>query len=218
VSVYDWYLSLDAVARGLRTSDHIAEFTKEAGPMKQALIVIDVQESFRHRPYFRPEELPAFIANTQSLIERSRDRGVAIVQVFHREPGEDAANPFTAASGLVRTMPELTIRPDALFHKQVHSALFATDSGGATLEAWLRARGIGELLITGIRTEQCCETTARHASDSGFGVRYVTDATLTFPMRTRAGREVSAAEIRERTELVLDGRFARVVASADALD
>ena len=48
-------------------------------------------------------------------------------------------------------------------------------------------------------------------------MRYVTDATLTFPMRTRAGREVSAAEIRERTELVLDERFARVVTTAGAL-
>ena len=48
-------------------------------------------------------------------------------------------------------------------------------------------------------------------------MRYVTDATLTFPMRTREGREVSVAEIRERTELVLDGRFARVVTTAGAL-
>jgi hypothetical protein len=48
-------------------------------------------------------------------------------------------------------------------------------------------------------------------------VRYVTDATLTFPMRTRAGREVSAAEIQERTELVLDGRFAQIVSTAAAL-
>jgi hypothetical protein len=48
-------------------------------------------------------------------------------------------------------------------------------------------------------------------------VRYVTDATLTFPMRTRAGREVSPAEIQERTEMVLDGRFAQIVTSADAL-
>ena len=43
------------------------------------------------------------------------------------------------------------------------------------------------------------------------------DATLTFPMRTRGGREVSAAEIRERTEMVLEGRFARVVSAAEAL-
>ena len=185
--------------------------------MKQALLVIDVQESFRQRPYFRAEELPAFLANLQSLVDLGRERGLALVQVFHREPGDDPANPFTAASGFVRTMGELALRPDAVFHKQVHSAMFAVDAAGATLEQWLRARGVGELIVTGIRTEQCCETTARHASDLGFDVRYVTDATLTFPMRTRAGREVSAAEIRERTELVLDGRFARIVSSAQAL-
>ena len=114
-------------------------------------------------------------------------------------------------------MPELSLSPDAVFRKQVHSALLGTDARGTTLEAWLRQRGIGELIVSGIRTEQCCETTTRHASDLGFAVRYVTDATLTFPMRTRSGREVSAAEIRERTELVLDGRFARVMSSADAL-
>ena len=184
--------------------------------MKQALIVIDIQESFRRRPYFCAEELPAFLANVQSLIDRSRECGIPVVQVFHREPGDDPANPFTAASGFVRTMPGLALRPDAVFHKKVHSAMFATDAGG-TLEQWLRARGIDELLVTGIRTEQCCETTTRHASDLGFTVRYVTDATLTFPMRTRSGREVSAAEIRERTELVLDQRFARIVSSAEAL-
>jgi nicotinamidase-related amidase len=185
--------------------------------MKQALLVIDVQESFRQRPYFRAEELPAFLANVQSLIDRSRERGIAIVQVFHREPGDDRANPFTAVSGFVRAMPELELRADAVFHKGVHSAMFGTDAAGGTLEQWLRSHGIGELLVTGIRTEQCCETTTRHASDLGFAVRYVTDATLTFPMRSRSGREVSTAEIRERTEMVLDGRFARIVSSAEAL-
>jgi len=185
--------------------------------MKQALILVDVQESFRRRPYFRDEELPRFLHNVQSLINRCQSRGIALVQVFHQELTDDAANPFSAASGCVRAMPELSLRADAVFYKQVHSAMFGRNGGGVTLEAWLRERGIGELLITGIRTEQCCETTTRHASDLGFGVRYVSDATLTFPMQTRAGREVSAQEIREHTELVLDGRFARVVATSGAL-
>jgi nicotinamidase-related amidase len=185
--------------------------------MPQALLVIDVQESFRRRPYFQAAELPKFLANVQSLIDRCRARGIPVVQVFHQDRGDDPADPFTAASGMVRAMPELALRADAVFHKQVHSAMFAAAADGTTLEAWLRARGIDALLVTGIRTEQCCETTTRHASDLGFDVRFVSDATLTFPMRSRAGREVSAAEIRERTELVLEGRFARVVASADAL-
>ena len=185
--------------------------------MKQALIVIDVQESFRRRPYFRDEELPRFLRNVQSLIDRCAARGIALLQVFHEEPGDDPGNPFSAASGCVRAMPELSLRADAVFYKQVHSAMFGRTEDGATLEAWLRERGIGELLISGIRTEQCCETTTRHASDLGFSVRYVSDATLTFPMQTRSGREVSAQEILERTELVLDGRFAHIVSTADAL-
>jgi nicotinamidase-related amidase len=184
--------------------------------MKHALLVIDVQESFRRRPYFRADGLATFLANVQGLIDRCRARGIPVVQVFHEELAADASDPFSAASGLVRAMPELSLSPDAVFRKHVHSAMFGTDANGATLEQWLRARGIGELLVTGIRTEQCCETTTRHASDLGFSVRYVSDATLTFPMRTRGGREVSAAELLERTELVLDGRFARVVSSADA--
>lgn len=184
--------------------------------MKQALIVIDVQESFRTRPYFNAEELPAFLRNVQSLINRCVARAIPIVQVFHCESG-DAANPFALASGQVRAMPELALRADVVVHKSVHSALFGRTADGRTLEDWLRSQGIEELLITGIRTEQCCETTARHASDLGFKVRYVTDATLTFPMHTRGGRAVSPAELRERTEMVLDQRFADIVSTAGAL-
>jgi nicotinamidase-related amidase len=185
--------------------------------MRQALIVVDVQDSFLSRPYFRAEELPDFLRNVQSLINRCQARGIAVVQVFHRELGDDPKDPFTLASGQVRAMAELVLKPQVVVYKHVHSAMFGRTEEGVTLETWLRARGIGEVLISGIRTEQCCETTARHASDLGFEVRYVTDATLTFTMHTRSGREVSPAEIRERTEMVLEGRFAQVVSTVDAL-
>ena len=77
--------------------------------------------------------------------------------------------------------------------------------------------GIGRVIVSGIRTEQCCETTTRHASDSGYQVAYVTDATLTFPMTDRHGRKWSPDEIKTRTELVLEGRFARIVSVEEAL-
>jgi len=185
--------------------------------MKQALLVIDVQESFRHRPYWRASELPPFLKNVQCLIDDAQAREIPVLQVFHEELTNDASDPFSRVSGLVRPMPELSLRPEAVFYKQVHSAMFAETRDGITLEQWLRHHGVEEVLVTGIRTEQCCETTTRHASDLGFKVRYVTDATLTFPMTSRSGREFSPAEIRERTELVLDGRFARIVMAADAL-
>jgi nicotinamidase-related amidase len=77
--------------------------------------------------------------------------------------------------------------------------------------------GIRRLIISGIRTEQCCETTTRHSSDMGYEVNYVTEATLTFPMTDRRGKYWSPEEIKARTELVLDDRFARIVTVEQAL-
>jgi nicotinamidase-related amidase len=183
--------------------------------MPTALLVIDVQRSFQQRPYWRDDDVPAFLASVQGLIDRCRAARVPIVQIFHQDGPESADNPFSAESGLVRTLPDLRIEPDRVFIKDVHSALFGRASGGGTLEAWLRENGIDHVVVTGIRTEQCCETTARHASDLGMRVTYAIDATLTFPMVARSGREYSPAEIKERTELVLSGRFATVVPSSD---
>jgi len=64
--------------------------------MKQALLVIDVQESFRHRPYWNAKEAPAFLANVQALIDRCKGRGIPVLQIFHQELTHDAADPFTA--------------------------------------------------------------------------------------------------------------------------
>lgn len=173
-----------------------------------ALIVIDVQESFRHRPYFSEADVPAFLAKQQALIDGAKAAGIAIVQIFHVEDG----GPFAESSGLVRPLEPLVIAPDAVFRKRRHSALV-----GSGLDVWLTRSGIRRLIISGIRTEQCCETTTRHASDLGYNVDYVGEATLTFPMADAAGRSWSAAEIRARTELVLAGRFARIATVAEAL-
>jgi nicotinamidase-related amidase len=189
----------------------------QTAPSRTALLVIDVQESFRGRPYWRADELPAFLKNTQALIDGCRAHGIPVLQVFHQEPGADSHNPFHPQSGLIRTLAGLELQPDAVFYKEVHSALYGKTTSGITLESWLRSHHVEEILVTGIRTEQCCETTTRHASDVGFKVRFVGDATLTFPMQSRSGRHFSTTDIRERTELVLDGRFAQIVSTAEAL-
>jgi nicotinamidase-related amidase len=173
-----------------------------------ALLVIDVQESFRHRPYYRPDDVARFIERQQALIDGAKAAGIAVVQIFHVED----TGPFSEASGYVATLSPLRITPDALFRKRRHSALVGTG-----LDVWLTQHGISRLIVSGIRTEQCCETTTRHASDLGYTVDYVAEATLTFAMRDGNGREWSPAEIRERTELVLAGRFARIATVEQAL-
>ena len=173
-----------------------------------ALLVIDAQESFRHRPYWSESDLPPFLDRLQGLIDGAVARSVPVVQVFHVEE----SGPFSVASGHVATMNPLRIAPDAVFHKRRHSALV-----GSGLDVWLTQRGIRRLIVSGIRTEQCCETTTRHASDLGYAVDYVSEATLTFAMTDPQGRRWSAQEIKARTELVLSGRFARIASVGEAL-
>lgn len=172
-----------------------------------ALLVIDVQESFRHRPYWDGAGVPGFLDRVQALADGAKAQGVPVVQVFHVEDN----GAFALASGHVRTMEPLAIHPDAVFHKGRHSALV-----GSGLDVWLTRHGIRRVVVSGIRTEQCCETTTRHASDLGYAVDYVTEATLTFPM-TRGGRTWTPADIKARTELVLEGRFARIATVEEAL-
>jgi nicotinamidase-related amidase len=175
---------------------------------KTALLVIDVQESFRQRPYWSEKDVPLFLERLQALIDGAKAQSIPIVQIFHVE--ESGA--FSVVSGNVRTLDGITITPDVVFRKRCHSALV-----GSGLDEWLVEQGIRQLIISGIRTEQCCETTARHSSDLGYKVNYVTEATLTFPMTDRRGRQWGAEEIKARTELVLDGRFARIVSVEEAL-
>ena len=173
-----------------------------------ALIVIDAQESFRHRGYWTEDDLPLFTSRLQALVDGAKARGIPVVQIFHVEE----SGPFSLASGHVRTLSGLAIVPDAVFHKSRHSALV-----GSGLDVWLVGRGIRRIIVCGIRTEQCCETTTRHASDLGYDVDFVSEATLTFPMTDAGGRRWSAAEIKARTELVLAGRFARIASADEAL-
>ena len=175
---------------------------------KTALPVIDAQESFRRRPYWSAGDVPIFLDRLQTLIDGAKARDIPVVQIFHVEE----SGTFSVASGHVKTIEGISITPDAVFQKRSHSALV-----GSGLDVWLVQHGIRRVIISGIRTEQCCETTTRHASDMGYEVTYVPDATLTFPMTDRRGREWRPEEIKARTELVLDGRFARIVSVEEAL-
>lgn len=164
------------------------------------LLVIDAQQSFYHRGYQQTAETPAFEQCLSALIDGCQQRGIPVVDVFHIED----EGPFSLASGGVQRLPFLTHQPAKTVHKRVHNAL--TESG---LDAWLREQQVKQLIISGLRTEQCCETTARVASDLGYRVIFVTEATLTFPI-THNQVTLSVADLRHRTESVLINRFADI--------
>jgi nicotinamidase-related amidase len=182
--------------------------------MTTALLLIDVQQSFTQRPYFHEELARPFLDSINRLLEGCVTRGIPVVRIFHVDGPDREDNPFSIRSGQVRPLDGLNEHTaDAQFYKSRHSALVGTG-----LSVWLRERDVGRLIVSGIRTEQCCETTTRHASDEGFEVDFVADATLTFDMKYLDGSPLPARDIVARTCAVLTGRFARIASIDEALE
>ncbi|HEY1917535.1 MAG TPA: isochorismatase family protein [Streptosporangiaceae bacterium] len=183
----------------------------------RALIVIDVQESFRQQPRWAAVSDPGIVGRVGQLVAASRAQRDLVVWVMHSEP--DSGTVFDPATGHVRLMSGLDPRPgEPMITKNSHNAFTTTN-----LQLHLTTRGIRDLVICGIRTEQCCETTARVASDLGYSVTFVTDATATTPIEHRDAppgrglgeilsdpRTLGTDDIITRTEYVLAGRFATI--------
>jgi hypothetical protein len=140
-----------------------------------------------------------------------------VIWVLHTEPG--SGTPFDPASGHVHLMAGLQpVAGEPVVTKTAHNAFTTTN-----VQHLLTTRGIRELVVCGIRTEQCVETTARVGSDLGYDVTFVVDATATHPIehpQALPGRSIdeiladpltlSTKDVIERTRYALAGRFAAV--------
>ena len=179
-------------------------------PIEQsALLVIDIQDSFRVLPRWVRRNNPSFENNVTRLIAAYRLAGLPVIYFLHydEDPGFERNNPNK------RLMDWLKPRAnEPILEKGTRNAFTSTD-----LSSLLLKLGARRLAITGIQTEQCCETTARVAGDLGYAVDFVTEATLTFPIANldRPGEELGAEAVVERTEYALRGRFARIVTVAE---
>lgn len=185
--------------------------SNETQPIEaSALLVIDVQDSFRlDAARWATRSNPAFEGSVARLIETYRAAELPVIFILHQDEDEL----FLAGSPYVRLQPFLEPREDEpVLAKSTRNAFTSTN-----LADLLAERGVRRLAITGIQTEQCCETTARLAGDLGYDVDFVTDATLTFPITDPATGDVQSVEaITRATEFSLRGRFARITAT-DAL-
>ncbi|MCU1244167.1 MAG: AraC family transcriptional regulator [Acidobacteria bacterium] len=169
-----------------------------------ALLVIDAQDSFKLGPHWERRSNPDFEANLDALIQAWRAADLPVIFILHHD--EDPG--FRPGDPEVRLMSFIDRREsEPLLFKNTRNSFTSTD-----LQQRLEGLGVRRLVITGIQTEQCCETTARLAADLGYDVDFVTEATMSFPILNREnGEELATDEIIHRTEFVLRGRFARIV-------
>lgn len=175
-----------------------------------ALIVIDVQETFKVLPRWQHRNNPKFEANVAALVAAFRAAGRPVIFVLHSDTDEH----WETTSPYYRLMDFLSPLPgEPILHKTSRNAFTTTN-----LAQLLVQQGVRRIVVTGIQTEQCCETTTRVGADLGFTVDFVTEATLTFPIQKVAGDDsvvLSTESIVERTEYALRDRFARIATVDD---
>ncbi|BFG17459.1 hypothetical protein CerSpe_037330 [Prunus speciosa] len=150
---------------------------RNPNPKVAALLVIDMQN------YFSSMAQP-ILQNLLTTIRLCRRASIPVIftRHSHKSPSDygmldewwrgDLIFDGTPESHL---MPELN--PDAqdhVVHKNTYSAFRNTG-----LQEYLQERGVEEVIVTGVMTNLCCETTAREAFIRGFRVFFSTDATGT---------------------------------------
>jgi isochorismate hydrolase len=147
-------------------------------PERAALLVINMQR------YFEPMT-DSISANVGALIRVCRASGMPIffTRHGHKDPEQDnsmllrwwgeSIRIHTPAWEWVKTLAPL--KTDRVIDKQHYSAFTETD-----LADRLEALEVQELIICGVMTNCCCETTARDAFMRDYRVFFISDATATF--------------------------------------
>ena len=147
------------------------------------LLVLDMQDFFldpSNHAYI--PSAPAIIPNLQKLISVFSQHHRSIIFTKHINSAEDGAamsrwwrDLITVENPLSAITHQLDISGHLTLVKTQYDALYQTD-----LETILKKQGVTQVVITGVMTHLCCETTARSAFVRGFDVFFVVDGTATY--------------------------------------
>ena len=194
-----------------RTTERPAEESVGAAlPDDAALLVVDVQDGLDD-PYWGQRNNPGAEENMARLLAAWRRTGRPIFHVQHlsRRP----TSPLRPGQPGVEIKAVVAPRGDEpVVQKDVNSAFIGTD-----LEARLRDRGVGTVVIAGLTTDHCVSSTASVASNLGFETYVVADATAAFDGVGYDGRRFPAEVIHAVSLANLHGEFATVVDTDDLL-
>ena len=162
-----------------------------------ALLVIDVQAgNFEESaPVYGGSDLRAKISG---LIARARAAGVPVVYVQHCGPEDAIDQPGTPGWEI---HPAIAPEEDDVVVQKSHPDAFQDTN----LQRELESRGVKRLIITGIQTEYCVDTTCRRAYSLGYGVTLVKDAHSTWDTEI-----LTAPQIIAHHNDVLGGWFAEL--------
>lgn len=136
---------------------------------RSALLVVDMQVGLFQGPE-KPHDGVRVLAAINQLLDQAHQAGAPVFAARHTGP---VGSPIEAGSPFWQLLPELRVDPsqDKLFDKTRPSCFFNTGLG-----EWLDDAGVTRLVIVGLKTQYCIDTTCRLAADMGFQAVLVADA------------------------------------------
>lgn len=175
------------------------------------LLVIDVQKGLDDPGNGRRDN-PSCESNVVALVSQWRKENRPVVVVRHDAAGaDDPLAPGAPGNAIKDGVAAAVGEPDLLVRKSVSSGFHGTPD----LDAWLTEREIGQLVLCGIQTNRCCETTARVARSLGYEILFVLDAMHTFDDTGPDGAVITAEEFARTTAANIDPSFGRVVTTLE---
>jgi nicotinamidase-related amidase len=171
--------------------------------MKTAVLVIDVQQGLcegEHQAF----ESTQVIDRINRVSAKARAAGVPVIFVQHESTGflEFGTRAWQLAEGLQAEPSDPRIR------KTTPDSFLRTD-----LEATLKARGVTDLVVCGMHTEFCVDTTTRRALALGYPVTLVEDGHTTEGNEHLSALQVIAHHNVTLCNIVSFGPRARAVSS-----
>lgn len=172
-----------------------------------ALLIVDVQQGL-DEPSLGQRNNPQAESCMKELLQLWREHSAPVVHIRHcsTEPGSPLHPELPGNAFKTEVIP---VAGEAVFSKQVNSAFIGTE-----LEQHLRDAGISRLVVIGLTTDHCVSATTRMASDLGFKVTLISDATAAFGRTGFDGKYYSGEEIHRVNLVSLDGEFCQVRSSA----
>lgn len=157
-----------------------------------ALIIIDTQLAIDD-PKWGPRNNPQAETNMARLLAAWRARKMPIIHIRHDSVQE--GSPYTPGAEGNAFKPEVMPEGgETIIGKHTNNAFVGTG-----LEAYLRERDIGCLVIAGVLTQHSVDTTARMAASLGFEVTVVSDATAATDVTDARGRAWPAEDVHALT-------------------
>ena len=167
-----------------------------------ALLILDIQVGLVHGPE-KPWRCEALLQTVNTLMDKARSARAPIFLARHIGP---VGSPIEPGSPLTEVAQELKLLGDeVVFEKRRPNAFEMTD-----LADNLRSREVTGVVITGMKTQYCVDSTCRAARDLGF------DAVLIADGHTCSDTPVmKAQDIVAHHNATLDGPFCQLVQAED---